>query len=372
MKDDQVLPAEDRIAPAESDPALVWLTRDRALAMVLVLATLIAVYLCYLLMHPFLSAMAWALALAIVAYPSYDRLQRRIHSRNAAAAITVAIVALVIIAPTALLARELVGQVGEGFDYVKGQIKELSQEELVKRHPWLQPAVDWVERSTASNDDVNRIATTVSSQLSSFVSGSLWAVTQLLIMLYILFYFIRDQREGTTWLRSLVPLSDRETDEVFARVQDTINATIYGSVVVVLVQGVVGGLVFWALRLPTPLLWGAMIAVLALVPILGPFVVFIPAALLLALQEEWTKAIAVGIGGIVIALIGHFLYPFLVGQRLRLHPVLVFFAFLGGLAVFGTAGLILGPAILALTEALFHVWQRRAAGGAAPEVRPVL
>ncbi len=340
--------------------------------MVLVLVTLIAVYLCYLLVHPFLSAMAWALALAIVAYPSYERLARQFHSQNLAAAVTVAVVALVIIAPTVILAQQLLGQVGEGVDFVKREIHDLSQEELVKRHPWLDPVVKWIERSNAPNDEVNRIATTVSSQLSSFVSGSLWALTELLITLYILFYFIRDHREGVNWLRSLVPLSDRETDEVFARVEDTVFATIYGSVVVALVQGVVGGLLFWAVGLPAPLLWGALVAVLALIPILGPFVIFIPAVLLLALQEDWPKAVEVGIGGIVIALIGHFLYPFLVGKRLRLHPVLVFFAFLGGLAVFGAAGLILGPAVLALTEALVHVWQRRTAEGGPGELRPVL
>ena len=372
MKNDPVPPVDEPIPPVLAEPTRGWLSRDRALALVLVLATLIAVYLCYLLLHPFLSAMAWALALAIVSYPSYERLARRIRSRNIAAAITVAVVALVIIAPTVLLAQQLLGQVGEGVDYVKHQVQELSQEELVKRHPWLDPVVQWIERSNAPNEDVNRIATTISAQLSSFVSGSVWALTQVLITLYILFYFIRDQREGVDWLRSLVPLSDGETDEVFARVQDTIYATIYGSVIVALVQGVVGGAVFWAVKLPAPLLWGALIAVLALVPILGPLVIFIPAVLLLALQEDWPKAIAVGIGGIVIALIGHFLYPFLVGQRLRLHPVLVFFAFLGGLAVFGAAGLILGPAVLALTEALVHVWQRRTAAGGPAEIRPSL
>src|SRR5580698_4879157 len=112
MKDDQILPVGDEIPPLEAEPTRGWLSRDRALALVLVLLTLIAVYLCYLLVHPFLSAMAWALALAIVAYPSYERLARRFHSRNLAAAITVTVVALVIIAPTVILAQQLLGQVG--------------------------------------------------------------------------------------------------------------------------------------------------------------------------------------------------------------------------------------------------------------------
>jgi predicted PurR-regulated permease PerM len=372
MKDDPTPPIDEPIVSAAVEPARGWLSRDRALALVLVLLTLIAVYLCYLLVHPFLSAMAWALALAIVAHPSYEWLTHRLHSKNLAAAFTVAVVALVIIAPTVVLAQQLLGQVGEGVDFVRSKVQDLSQDELVKRHPWLEPVVQWLERPNTPNDEVNRIATTVSSQLSSFVSGSLWALTELLITLYILFYFIRDHREGINWLRSLVPLSDRETDEVFNRVEDTVFATIYGSVVVALVQGIVAGLLFWAVGLPAPLLWGALVAVLALIPILGPFVIFIPAALLLALQEDWRTAIEVGSGGIVIALIGHFLYPFLVGKRLRLHPVLVFFAFLGGLAVFGAAGLILGPAVLALTEALVHVWQRRTAEGGPAEIRPAL
>jgi predicted PurR-regulated permease PerM len=110
-------------------------------------------------------------------------------------------------------------------------------------------------------------------------------------------------------------------------------------------------------------LWAALTAVLAIVPVLGPSIVWIPAATILALQGDYTKASLLSVGGIVIGLIGHFLYPILVGHRLRLHPVLVFFAFIGGLAVFNIAGLILGPAILALTEALVNVWQRRTADG---------
>ena len=359
---------ENPTQPTDADPTQGWLSRPRALALVLVLVTLIAVYLCYLLIHPFLPAIAWALALAVVAFPSYSRLARRIHSPNLAATIMVALVALVIIAPAVLLAQQLVAQAGEGVQYINKQVESLSKDEFVKQHPRLEPIVQWLERSSTPSDDINRVASTVTGQLSWVSSGLMWALTQLLITLYILFYFIRDHREGANWLRSLVPLSDRETDEVFDRVQDTVYATIYGTVVVALVQGIVGGLLFWAVELPAPLMWGALVAVLALVPVLGPFVIFIPAAALLAIQEKWQACAIISIGGIVIALIGHFLYPFLVGQKLRLHPVLVFFAFLGGLAVFGAAGLILGPAVLALTEALVHIWQRRTADGRPAEM----
>jgi predicted PurR-regulated permease PerM len=125
---------------------------------------------------------------------------------------------------------------------------------------------------------------------------------------------------------------------------------------------------FWWLGLPTPLVWGMVMALLAVVPILGAFVVWIPAAVFLALEGHWAKAlILTGWGGIVIALIDNLLYPVLVGERLRLHTLLVFIAILGGLTLFGASGLILGPVVLAVTLALVDVWRWRTAGGRSVE-----
>jgi predicted PurR-regulated permease PerM len=356
-------PSED----AQADTG--WFPRERALAMVLVGATVLAVYLCWLLVAPFLSAIAWAVALALVSYPVYDWLRLHVHSKNLAAVITVTLVALVLVAPTVLLAQQLVGQVRDGVHFLNQETRAVPWQEYLERYPRLAPAVEWLERSINPGDELNKLAGSATSQLSSFLTGSFWAATQLLMMLYILFYFIRDHRQGIDLLRSLVPLSNPETDEVFARVEDTINATIYGTVIVGLVQGLVGWSLYLMLGLPAPLLWGALTAVLAIVPVFGPSIVWIPAALILALQGAYIKAALITVGGIVIGLIGHFLYPILVGHKLRLHPVLVFFAFLGGLTVFGIAGLILGPAVLALTEALVNVWQRRTADGRPAERR---
>lgn len=121
---------------------------------------------------------------------------------------------------------------------------------------------------------------------------------------------------------------------------------------------------FWWLGLPAPLLWGAVMALLAVVPVLGAFVVWVPAALFLALNGQMGKAlILAGWGIVVIATIDNLLYPVLVGKRLRLHTLLVFIAVVGGLAMFGAVGVVLGPLILALTDAIIEVWRRRTADG---------
>src|SRR5215213_12024026 len=119
---------------------------------------------------------------------------------------------------------------------------------------------------------------------------------------------------------SLVPLSNRETDEVFARVSDTIHATVLGTLVVAAIQGALGGLMFWWLGLPAPILWGVIMAFLSVLPYFGAFIVWIPAALGLLLMGQWGKAlILTAWGAVVIGMIDNLLYPILVGDKLRLH-----------------------------------------------------
>jgi predicted PurR-regulated permease PerM len=204
----------------------------------------------------------------------------------------------------------------------------------------------------------------ITQGVGTFVSGAIWLTMQLFITLMTLFFFFRDHHHGLRAARSMMPLSDSETNEVFQRVDDTIHATIYGSVVVGLVQGAMGGLMFWMLGLPSPLTWGAIMGMLAVVPVLGTFVIWAPTAMYLALEGDWTRALILATWGcLAIGLIDNLLNPFLVGKRMRFHTLLVFFSILGGLAFFGASGLILGPLILALADALIDVWRRRTAYG---------
>lgn len=135
-----------------------------------------------------------------------------------------------------------------------------------------------------------------------------------------------------------------------------------------LVQGSLGGLMFWILGLPAPVLWGCVMAVLALVPMLGTFLVWGPAAIFLALNGQWGKALILAAwGAIAIGLIDNLLYPLLVRKRMRLHTVPVFFAIVGGIALFGAAGVVVGPLVLSITDALIDVWRRRTAHGRVAE-----
>jgi predicted PurR-regulated permease PerM len=340
-----------------------WLSRERVLALVLLLATAFAVYLCYRLARPFLPALAWALALAVVAHPLHDWLARRTRWENLAAGVAVLLIAAVIVAPTIFITQRLGRETARGVVFLQSAEVTEHWRATLERYPQLASALSWFGAGGDLSGALEQLMTGLSSGVSSVVTGSVSAIADLLITLFTLFFFLRDRRPALRVLRSLVPLSEAETDEVFKRVVETIYAIVYGTLVVALVQGLLGGLMFWVLGVPGALLWGAVMALLAIVPVLGAFIVWVPAALFLALQGSWGKALILTAWGAgVVSLIDNLLYPLLVGQRLRLHTLPVFIAIVGGILLFGSAGLILGPVTLAVTVALIDVWSRRTSG----------
>jgi len=153
------------------------------------------------------------------------------------------------------------------------------------------------------------------------------------------------------------PLPEVEMHRLFQRVGDTVYATIYGTLVVAAVQGVLGGLVFWWLALPAPLLWGLVMAALAIVPVLGAFIVWVPTAIFLALNGSWGDAMTLTVWGVVV--VGgsdNLLYPMLIRDRMRLHTIPAFISVVGGLLLFGASGLILGPVAVTITIFLLRFW----------------
>jgi predicted PurR-regulated permease PerM len=135
---------------------------------------------------------------------------------------------------------------------------------------------------------------------------------------------------------------------------------VFGTVVAAMAQGTLGGAMFWLLGFSNPLFWGVVMALLAVVPLLGAFVVWVPAAAYLALTGDWGKAaILVAWGTVVVGGADNLLHPMLAGDRMRLHTVPTFFAIVGGIMLFGAAGLIIGPLVVTLTLTLLEIWRDR-------------
>jgi predicted PurR-regulated permease PerM len=343
-----------------NDTAVI--SRPRVEAIVLLAATALGVYLCYRLIQPFLPALSWGLALAVVGYPLHKHICRRIPRATPAAALTVALIAILIIGPIVFVSQQLVKQLIQGITIIRDAFQTQSWRALLETRPWLASLAAWVETTFDLDGLLPRIGGYVEEWGPSVLAGSVGVAVQLLITLLVLFYFFRDKRDLAADVRSFLPLSEREADQVIHRVTDTIQATIFGSLTVAAVQGFMGGLMFAILGLPAPILWGAVMAVLATIPVAGTFMVWAPAAVYLAMTGSWGKAVILASwGGTAIALIDNLLYPVLVGKQLRFHPLAVFFSIVGGLSLFGAAGLVLGPLTLSVTAALLEVLRRRTA-----------
>ena len=316
--------------------------------------------ICLWLAQPFLAALAWAGALAVVVAPVYRYLLRGLRSANLTAALTVVLLALALAGVIGAVVPRLVGSATEGLKVVQDQVETGALERVVDRHAWLKTAWLWLEArmgaERAAQDAIQRLT----ALASSIVQGSLSGVIGAVLFLFFLFYFLRDHTKWIQTVRSFLPLSDEETDEFFGWVVDTIYATLCGTVLVGVVQGLLGGLMFWWLGLDAPAFWGLIMGILCMLPVVGPSFVWGPAAILLALGGHWAKAIVlVAWGSVVIGLIGNLLYPILLGRRLRLHTVTVFIAMVGGLFLFGACGFFVGPVTLAATLALVNIGKER-------------
>lgn len=336
-----------------------WLRREDALNLVLLGITVLLLYVCLRLAYPFFPALTWALALNVVAHPLHQWITERTRRPNLAAGLAVTIVALFLVAPAGLTSYGLINQTKGILDSAQAHTEGGKWRPILDRNRTMTRVLNFVERYINLRGITSRAANAATSWLSSFVESSVWSFVQLLLSFLTLFFLFRDRQFFVRKVKSLIPFSQAESDRVFSRVHNTIYATVYGTFVISLIQGALGGLIFWWLGLSAPLFWGVVMALLALIPVLGAPVVWVPAAIYLGLTGSWGKALILSTWGvIVIGYIDNLLYPVLVGNKMRMHTLLVLFSVLGGLTVFGAAGIILGPVTVVTTDVLVEMLAR--------------
>lgn len=341
-----------------------WLTRERVLVLVLAGASLLVGWLCWQLVKPFVPSITWALVLAVLAHPLHERIAGKLTRPSLAAAVAVVLVTLAIALPATLVVRQIGVEAVASASTARKLVDADRWKLAIERFPRLAPLREWVQREVDVEEKVGEATTEVAKGVRSVLQRTVDFSIAALVTLFLLFYFLRDKRRILGAISQLVPLAPGETAHVRNDIRDTISAVVFGTLAVAVVQGTLGGLVFWGLGLPAPILWGAVMAVLAILPLFGAALIWIPAALYLAIDGQWEKALLLTAWGtVVIGLIDNLLYPFLVKNKLRIHTVPVFIAVLGGIFAFGATGVVLGPLILAVALALLDIWRRRMALG---------
>ena len=340
-------------APDSND----WGSRSHVHTLLMMAATVAGIYICYQLAAPFIPVFTWALALAVMFAPLYRWLVSKVKHPNLATIICVLVAALIVVVPATFVAERIVAEAAGGAETIKTLVESGEWRRVFDAHPLFAPVGQWIERQIDLPAMVNNLTSWLTGIATSFVQGSIVKLIGVVLTFYIFFFFLRDRGAALEWLRSLSPLSGADMTRLFDGVSDTVHATIYGTFAIAVVQGTLGGLMFWWLGLPAPLLWGIVMALLAVIPVLGAFIIWIPAAIFLFLSGSEGKALLLTLwGAIVVGGIDNLLYPMLVGSRLKMHTVLAFVSIVGGLIFFGPAGLILGPVIFTVTRLLLEIW----------------
>jgi predicted PurR-regulated permease PerM len=319
--------------------------------------TALALAACGLMLWPFLPGVATGLATAAVCLPLHRRLVRLTGDRpGLAAGLTVAVAVVVIVVPLVLVSAQLTQEATRGVEVVREKAADGELRRYAARVPYLG---GWLDKVSAGEIRLEAEARTAVERLGrssvGVAFGAMSAAIQLLIAAFVLFFTLKDHPQLLAATKHLIPLPDRRAGHVVARMDDAVQATVYGTLLTGLAQGVTGGLMFWLLGLPAPVLWGVVMTVLSVLPVLGAFLIWLPAAVWLAANGQvWQAAVLTGWGVLMAGPVCNYLYAVTAGDRMKLHPMPALLSFVGGLAVFGVAGMVIGPALLALAVGLLE------------------
>jgi predicted PurR-regulated permease PerM len=326
----------------------------------LFLLTLGVLILCALVLQPFFTGILGAIVLAVITERPYDWLASKIKNRSACAAVALVLIILAVIVPAFFLAQELGQQAFAAVTALRSDASQNRMTDFIANRPALASAIQTFTSSIDINNTARSTAAYLGGNLAGLLGTSVRVITQLVVMLFLLFFLFRDRAPTLTSLRSLLPLREDETDELLDRVGNAIFASALGRLTIAIIQGVLGGLAFWVLGVPGVILWAFTLTIAAMIPAFGAFLVWGPVAIYLGLNGHWGKAALLAVwGGLIVSTIDNILYPILVGSHMRAHTATILISILGGIAVFGPIGIILGPVIFTIASTLLDIWRTR-------------
>ena len=332
------------------------------------LLLIIAVSLAFAwILLPFYGAILWGIVTAIVFVPLYRWLLASMgRRRNLAAFATIMIIIAMVILPMTLIGASLT-QEALGF-YGKVQSGELDLVRFFQQVHDVLPAVatNLLERlGLASLGAVQEKLATGLMKGSQYIAaqaliigqGTFDFIANLFVMLYLLFFLLRDEDSLSKRIRDAIPLRAEQQRAFLLKFTIVIRATVKGDMLVALLQGTLGGLIFWFLGIGAPLLWGVVMAFFSLLPAIGAGLIWIPVAIyLLATGAIWQGVVLIGFGAFVIGLVDNFLRPILVGKDTKMPDYVVLISTLGGIATFGLNGFVIGPMIAAMFIAAWDIF----------------
>lgn len=335
----------------------------RAFLWLLLLVSLAFVWV----LKPFFGPIFWACAIAIIFSPVHQRLLPRLkHRANLTALLTLLISLIIVILPVIVITMSVVSQGISLYEQLDaGNINlEKIVTEISSRFPFLE---DLLLRFNIQLDDLQENVTAAALASGKFLAerslnigqNAFQFILNFGVMIYLTYFMLRDGHRILDLLMQALPLGDDRERLLFGKFVEVTRATVKGNIVIAIIQGALGGLIFWFLDIPAPVLWGVVMAIVSLIPAVGAALIWAPVAIYLFAAGDYIDGIILtAVGTLVIGLVDNILRPILVGRDTKLPDYIVLLSTLGGIALFGINGFVMGPLVAALFVASWGIFVR--------------
>jgi predicted PurR-regulated permease PerM len=341
--------------------------------------TALTVYLSWKVLEPFVEVLILGIALTVIFQPLHQRFVRWTGGHRRAATLSTVVTLMVILVPVTFVSITVAHELPKVSQTIQEGAATLEEKwkAAAGSGSWLADLRErWKLDEAFSEDEIKEYIVNIRNflfpKVVALAGGVLQVLLGFVLLLFVIFFLFRDgQKLGQRFI-DFLPMTRDQALVLVRRTEEVLAACVYGVIMVAAVQGTLGGITFWLLGLPSPVTWGVVMTLLCTLPIVGAWLVWLPAAIGLAMSGDYTKAIILAIvGQFVISTIDGVLRPILVGQRAKLHELVIFFSVLGGLKYFGLLGILLGPVVMSIAYGLLSVLlQSQAVSGKTEPVPP--
>lgn len=312
--------------------------------------------------YPFLFSLFWAAILAGIFYPLYKAITGKINNKNLSASIVLVIILILIILPLALISGIIAKESVVLFDALNNQntIAEIkSFVDKTSKLPVLQTLTENINIEEEVKNISSAIASIVLNWLKSWTQNAALLIVNLFVMFYALYYFLKDGKKFLLYLMRLLPIGDNIEKTFYEKFISTSKATLKGTILIGIIQGIFGGVIIFIVGVPSVFFWTLIMVILSIIPAVGPIIVLLPITIYMFFFGSMWQIAILAVGMIAVSLLDNILRPALVGKDLNMHPLIIFLSTIGGLSLFGISGIVIGPIIASLLISILDIYEQK-------------
>lgn len=325
-----------------------------------IIAVIIALYLSFLIIKPFLVAIIGAGVLAYIFYPVNNFILKRtpkfLPADSISALITVFLIIIIVLMPMVLISLSLADEAKNGYHF----LQELTQKPGFS----LDLPESFLQKFGAYEENIKQAYVNLGTQLINWAQDLIKnipsAFLSILVTIFSVYFFLKGGKRLYDYCQRVLPLPEGRYREILSRFSEISYSMIYGQVVVGMIQGFLAWIAYFSLGVPNPVLWGFVTAIVSIIPMLGAALVWFPIVIYLLIKGYligvyWKAIVMLVYGMLVVSAIDNILKPKLIGDRARIHPLIILFGIIGGIQLIGLPGILIGPMVLALFDVIMEI-----------------